>query len=59
MYKDRCFDKEGLDLMAKHYEARRKEKVKVLLEVFYEEKEISIFLIGESNDNRRTKLWNK
>lgn len=33
MYRDRGFDREGYELMAKHYESRRQEKVKVLLDV--------------------------
>jgi len=30
MYRDRGFDREGYELMAKHYESRRQEKVQVL-----------------------------
>jgi len=33
MYRDRGFDREGLELMAKHYENKRKEKVQILLDV--------------------------
>lgn len=33
MFKDKHLDKEGLELMAKHYEEKRKEKIRVLLEV--------------------------
>jgi hypothetical protein len=34
MYKDKNLDKEGIELMAKHYEERRKDKVRVIKEVF-------------------------
>ena len=33
MYRDRGFDREGIELMAKHYENKRKEKVQLLLDV--------------------------
>jgi len=33
MYRDRGFDREGYELMAKHYESRRQEKVQVLIDV--------------------------
>ena len=33
MFKDKHLDKEGLELMANHYEEKRKEKIRVLLEV--------------------------
>jgi hypothetical protein len=33
MYKDKVLDKEGLELLAKHYEERRREKIRVLKDV--------------------------
>ncbi len=33
MYRDRGFDREGFEQMARHYETRRQEKVKVLTDV--------------------------
>lgn len=33
MYADKKLDKHGYDLMAKHYEERRREKVRVCIEV--------------------------
>lgn len=35
MYKDRKLDEEGYQLMLRHYEERRKEKLRVCLEVSY------------------------
>ncbi len=33
LYKDRKFDREGFEMMARSFEDRRKEKIKILLEV--------------------------
>jgi len=33
IYGDNKLDKEGLELLAQHYEERRREKIRVLLEV--------------------------
>jgi hypothetical protein len=35
MYKGQKLDKEALQLLANHYEERRREKVRVLLEVLF------------------------
>lgn len=33
LYRDRKFDREGFEMMASSYEERRKEKIKILLDV--------------------------
>jgi hypothetical protein len=34
MYREKAHDKSAMDIMARHYEERRKEKIRILLEVY-------------------------
>ena len=50
MYGDNKLDKDGLELLAQHHEERRKEKIRVLLEVRVD-KVLSYKRLGKEPDH--------